>query len=135
VCTTSIPKLDLKITSTSDTTLNLTIARQNPPPNRDFRIHAPKFPKPQTEGYFVILGDEEQDEIFALKRVGWPAGGRSTSANVKLDLPPGLEVEKASVWCISDGYMGVETVANVRLGGMEVEEAWAEKERVGDGGW
>ena len=30
---------------------------------------APKFPKPKDEGWFMILGDVENRELLALKRV------------------------------------------------------------------
>ncbi|PVI04840.1 Sec63-domain-containing protein [Periconia macrospinosa] len=35
------------------------------------RIYAPRYPKPQTEGFFVIISYQGTDEIIALKRVGW----------------------------------------------------------------
>lgn len=140
----------------------VTITRKNGCPNpssRDrFRLHAPRFPKLQTEGMFVILGSRQRDEIYALKRVSWPAsaataatgrrydsGTESTeiSVDASLDLPPllakrlldrgydddddgdGTDTDddngdedlcaEAAVWCISDGYVGVEVSSPVRV--------------------
>ncbi|KAA8909084.1 Sec63 Brl domain-containing protein [Sphaerosporella brunnea] len=126
VCTSSIPHLALQVTSTN-ANIALTVSRKNSHPNSNFRIHAPKFPKPQTEGFFVILGDKDRDEIFALKRVSWPAEARGRpSVTVKMELPPGLQDERAMLWCVSDGYVGVEAECEVRLV-QSAEEAWAEK--------
>jgi antiviral helicase SLH1 len=133
VCSSALPRLSLNVTSPpTSASLSFTIARQNRPANSNFRIHAPKFPKPQTEGFFVILGDKKRDEIFALKRVGWPTGVTGpVNTNVKLDLPPELGANKATLWCVSDGYVGVEIEVEVELRGtvtaVKVEEAWAEK--------
>ena len=38
---------------------------------RDSHAHAPRFPKAKDEGWFLVLGDVEQYEVVALKRVGY----------------------------------------------------------------
>ena len=38
---------------------------------RDSHAHAPRFPKPKDEGWFLVIGDVEQYEVLALKRVGY----------------------------------------------------------------
>ena len=68
----------LKITvqpSSPPLTASLVISRTNihPSPN-DFHIYAPRYPKAQSEGFFVLAVDPERDEVAALKRVGWNAG-------------------------------------------------------------
>nr|KAJ3419799.1 activating signal cointegrator 1 complex subunit [Polyrhizophydium stewartii] len=45
------------------------------------QIYAPKFPKPQTEAWWVVLGDERLDELWGLKRVS--AGARGNEDNNK----------------------------------------------------
>ena len=76
-----LPYLTHSISSTTALSLSLTLMRQNPSvSNPKFQTWAPKFPKPQTEGWFAIVADEERDEILALKRVGWDSNsGNSTS--------------------------------------------------------
>ena len=101
---------------------------------------------------FIIVGSREKDDVYALKRVSWPSnsgglggrggrgggrgrggamdrGGRTVSTSVSLDLPPGLDNTDVTVWCISDGYVGVETTLGVRLqNSMEVPGSWIEKD-------
>src|SRR5436305_6956409 len=60
----SIPSLDIHLSSEiTGTTITVSIARKNAALNNDYRMYAPEFPKPQTEGYFVVLGNEETDEV------------------------------------------------------------------------
>jgi antiviral helicase SLH1 len=44
----------------------------------NYRIYAPKFPKPQTEGWFILvtsITDPTKPELLALKRAAWTSGG------------------------------------------------------------
>lgn len=117
--------------------MEASISRKNPSINRDFRIQAPKFPKPQTEGYFIVLGDVIKDEIYALKRVGFSAknnsgGGdnRRPTARFTLNLPPpGLEGVDATLIVMSDGYIGLESKSEVRLQTTQVVPGtWVDKD-------
>ncbi len=91
----------------------------------------------------MLLGDEEKDEIYALKRVGW--SNQNGRAKVSLELPEGLLAEReVKMWVVSDGYVGLEWRLDVRVGGevQQVEGQWVEKDgsaqtdgRTGDGGW
>ncbi|KAF2177516.1 Sec63-domain-containing protein, partial [Zopfia rhizophila CBS 207.26] len=91
------------------------------------RIYAPRYPKPQTEGYFVILSYPGSDEIVALKRVGWnDAGGwagtggagennkrgwggsSKLQAIAKIALPTDLQMRKLDVSVLSDSYIGMK---------------------------
>jgi len=94
------------------------MARKNPAPNTAFHIHAPKFPKPQTEGWFVVLGNESTDEVYALKRVGWPSGtsAKKPSIKITLQVPESLKTSdydtgggagRMTLWIVSDGYLGL----------------------------
>ena len=82
-----LPHLGMSVPDSSTSALQIVVSltRQNdgrfmgngPPSSSSslssvFRVWAPRFPKPQTEGFFVIVADEKRDEVIALKRVGWP---------------------------------------------------------------
>lgn len=80
-------------------------------------MYAPRFPKSQTEGWFVLLCKEDRDEVLAIKRVNWEAnasGKVSTKTTIKL---PGEEIgdllrsggqgRKVDIWIASDGYVGM----------------------------
>ncbi|PYH72833.1 RNA helicase SLH1 [Aspergillus vadensis CBS 113365] len=75
----NLPNLSLSIPTITPNGLTVTLTRKNAPRDRDYRIYAPRFPKPQTEGYFMLVysGGESSDgkngELLALKRVSWPS--------------------------------------------------------------
>lgn len=71
-----LPQLSLSISKVSSTGITVSLNRRKRHPDSEFRIYAPKFPKPQTEGYFLIIStatpDGKDGELLALKRVSWP---------------------------------------------------------------
>ncbi|KAL8868740.1 MAG: hypothetical protein Q9174_004784, partial [Haloplaca sp. 1 TL-2023] len=69
-----LPDLALNVTDISALGLTVHLTRQNPVVQNDYRIFAPRFSKPQTEGLFVLVADVDggRDEVVSLKRVGWP---------------------------------------------------------------
>lgn len=87
------------------------------------KMFAPRFPKSQTEGWFVLLCREDIDEILAIKRVGWGGGGssgtksdieglrQSAKALIKLPADDGIvgdaELSRVDIWVVSDGYVGM----------------------------
>ena len=112
----AIPDLEVQVLSASPEKVEISLTRKNDPTlSPDFRAYAPKFPKPQTEGWFVILGDVKHDAIYALKRVSWPLRneknkrnrprGLRVTANASLMLPPGFTPGVSlTVIVISDCY-------------------------------
>jgi antiviral helicase SLH1 len=92
--------------------------------NSEVRIYAPRYPKPQTEGFFVILSYPGTDEVVALKRVGWQAeakanGGRSQlQAKTTISLPMELGLRKLDVSVLSDAYIGMKW----KIEGVEIPE-------------
>ena len=115
---------DLKVTVTNMSTLGLTVsvARLNSATQPDHRIWAPKFPKPQSEGFFVVVADLARDEVLALRRIGWQqsaagagrsqggggrrAGGHHTSRTV-FRLAPTGGGRRVEVLVVSDAYVGM----------------------------
>lgn len=115
---------DLKVTVTNMSTLGLTVsvARLNSATQPDHRIWAPKFPKPQSEGFFVVVADVARDEVLALRRIGWQqsaagagrsqggggrrAGGHHTSRTV-FRLAPTGGGRRVEVLVVSDAYVGM----------------------------
>jgi antiviral helicase SLH1 len=105
------------------------------------RIFAPRYPKPQSEGFFVVISYSSTDEIVALKRVGWndPSrggggrGGRAghggnarLHASARISLPPEAQGKTLDVSVLSDSYLGMKW----KIESIEVPEA----PRVEDGG-
>ncbi|KAL4737031.1 Sec63 Brl domain-containing protein [Aspergillus similis] len=80
-----LPRLALSITLSSERGINVSLTRKNHPNNPDFRIYAPRFPKPQTEGFFLLVcaskSDGQDGDLIALKRVSWPTGNNNDHNN------------------------------------------------------
>lgn len=139
-----LPILKLEVGVVNAVMLILNLTRQNPTrlTKGGIRIYAPRYPKPQTEGYFVVVSYASTDEIIALKRVGWhdpqkndsKAGrrGRNGSANhtsagsierlqtsAKVSFPPEVQGKKVDVTVHSDSYLGMVW----KIEGVEVPEA------------
>ena len=119
-----LPNLRIDVRDITALSLTVVLNRQNPLTDREGKMYAPRFPKSQTEGYFVVLCKEASDEIVAIKRVGWNAGqkngnsggasisrGGRQSARAQIKLPGGdediSEGRKMDVWVASDGYLGM----------------------------
>lgn len=134
-----LPILNVKTGEVNAISLTVKFSRQNTGrmASGGLRIYAPRYPKPQNEGFFVILSTPNTDEILALKRVGWVEhdqkggrGGTGRSANLqistKITLPPPALGRKINVSVLSDGYLGMKW----KIEGVEVPDA----PRVEDGG-
>ncbi|KAL6705791.1 putative steryl acetyl hydrolase mug81 [Coniothyrium glycines] len=129
-----LPVLKLDLSTVNALGLTLTISRSNPAKlnQGNIRIFAPRYPKPQTEGYFVLVSYSATDEIVALKRVSWTdpsrngartRGGRADAsrltASAKVTLPPEAQGRKLDVSVLSDAYLGMKW----KIGSVDVPEA------------
>ena len=106
----ALPHVSISVSQVNALGLNLILTRNNLPSSSDFRIYAPKFPKPQTEGFFVVVSSG--DEILSLRRIGWTKlqGGwkGKVIATAHMKLPNSGEERLVNVWVFSDSYMGME---------------------------
>jgi antiviral helicase SLH1 len=138
----SIPNLSVSVSDVTSTGMTVTLTRQNPHMNPEYKIFAPRFPKPQTEGYFLIVTAATPNggdgEMLALKRVSWPSvvnhgrGGKqghrhqkngNTIAKSSVKFPEEVIATEQTtttriinVRVVSDAYPGMEwTVSGVTL--------------------
>ncbi|KAF2761199.1 Sec63-domain-containing protein [Pseudovirgaria hyperparasitica] len=138
-----LPTLHISVPpdSISSTTLTLSLTRTNRPTDTQLRIFAPRYPKPQSEGFFVLISLAGTDEIVALKRVGWNVadprkagkGGQSARPGMKtmakLRLPESEVARKMDVSVVSDGYVGmswklqIDVPAMIKTMGVEAPAA------------
>ncbi|KAL7747290.1 putative steryl acetyl hydrolase mug81 [Sorochytrium milnesiophthora] len=120
-------------------TLRVHLTRQAPlghghRTNRDLRVHAPRFPKAQYEGWFVVVGDPRTKTVCGMKRVSMRTEDKSsrhgvarvrdsitTDVSIRTD---GLRAAAAatatgkypvSVFVMSDAYIGLDQVLEVDL--------------------
>ena len=121
-----LPNLDVNVADVNALSLTVTLSRLNRSAHPDYRIYAPKFPKPQSEGYFLVISDTAKDDILALKRIAWPQQGNGTrgekaSSKTTVRLLPEGGARGADVLVVSDAYVGmVWRVEGVEVPGVPV---------------
>jgi antiviral helicase SLH1 len=109
-----LPRLQLTVSDVTALGFNVGISRLNTTPDRQYRIYAPRYPKPQSEGFFVIVSDAAKGDIVALKRVSWPsadrnrgAGNGKPSTRTIIKLPQSDVGRNVKVEVMSDSYIGM----------------------------
>ena len=130
-----LPRLQINIVDTSALGLTVGIIRLNSATQPGHRIYAPKYPKSQSEAFFLIVADAVRDEVLALKRVNWPPvdkvrgkGYEPTSRSV-IKLSPEVVERKTRLLVISDAYVGMEwRVEGIEVPGVPVIEQGGAKE-------
>lgn len=108
-----LPHVQVRVDDVTSQSVTVSLKRLNPLVEKDGRIYAPRFPKPQNEGWFVVVGDLARDEVYAIKRLGWAQGagkvaavGSRPSAKASIKVPD--DARKLDVLVLSDGYVGVQ---------------------------
>ena len=72
-----------------------------------------RFPKPKDEGWFLTLGNQENGELLALKRVSYKSNRSSHPLIFKAPSQLGRVIY--TVYFISDGYIGLDQQFNIQL--------------------
>jgi antiviral helicase SLH1 len=115
----ALPQITLHTSDLQFDHFSVEISRRNTLANTNGYIYAPKFPKPQTEGYFVLVfKDGRVGELVALKRASWSVqdtqaskhGGRKgpkSDCRVRIKVPAMEFENKVSVLVMSDAYPGM----------------------------
>lgn len=107
----TLPNLSVNVIDVNALGLTVGVARLNPATQPDYRIYAPKFPKPQSEGFFLVVADPAKDEVLALKRINWPPVGKVRSGGSKptsksiLKLKPESVERRVDILVASDAYV------------------------------
>ena len=79
----------------------------------DGRIHSPRFPKPQYESWWLILGNKDHNDLLGLKRVSMRNGPNETLGNrintsITFDTPSHIGKHNYTLYLVSDGYLGLD---------------------------
>lgn len=81
--------------------------------------HSPRFPKAQTEGWWMMLTEESDNEIHLLKRVTPPSTGQNFKGNFTTSMvfttPDDPGEYTYEIMCISDIYVGFDAQVNVKF--------------------
>ncbi|XP_077870570.1 activating signal cointegrator 1 complex subunit 3-like [Saccoglossus kowalevskii] len=86
---------------------------------KDVRVHAPRFPKAKSEGWWVVLGDIENKELLALKRIGHVYG--NTSVPLSFFTPENTGRVIYTIYLMSDSYLGLDQQYDVYLDVIEAD--------------
>ncbi|KAK7480738.1 hypothetical protein BaRGS_00027999, partial [Batillaria attramentaria] len=93
--------------------LNLTMSRLNRTKKSDSKAYSPRFPKPKDEGWIVVVGDVEAQEVVALKRVGYVRGRNSTQMALLTPESTGRVIY--TLYLMSDCYLGLDQQYDICL--------------------
>jgi len=74
-------------------------------PQGSIGAYAPRFPKHVEEGWWLVLGEEEADELLALKRIRF-TNRTSTKLTFQASEEPGEMVLSLCLMC--DSYIGLD---------------------------
>ena len=85
--------------SRSSTSLTLSLTRNGSTFGPENRAYAPRFPKSQTEGWFILLSKPGEDTLILLKRVTV-----TKSRDVTLAIPDDFAREQILIQIVSDVY-------------------------------
>ncbi len=101
----------LEVAMDTEYTLSVGVKRANS--SRDNKAFAPRFPKPKDEGWFLVLGCVEDNELLALKRSA--VHGRSAHHQLTFFTPekPGRVVY--TLYVMSDAYRGLDQQYDICL--------------------
>ncbi|EER28537.1 activating signal cointegrator 1 complex subunit, putative [Coccidioides posadasii C735 delta SOWgp] len=131
-----LPNIKVSIIEVADTGLIVELVRQHPLSHTRSRqdaegipIYAPKFPKPQMEGWFIVVtrSEPDEEELLALKRVTWSNKDKDRTSRARANVTARTRIKlssgegrrdvhdlkgKMKVKVVSDGYPGMEWVVS-----------------------
>ena len=138
----TLPDLRVNVMDVNALSLTVGVTRLNPATQPDYRIYAPKFPKPQSEGFFLVVADPAKDEVLALKRINWPPveksrrGGQTPTSRSILKFKPESVERKLDVLVASDAYVSmVWKTESIEMPAAPVVEDDNGKKSSGDQDW
>ena len=80
---------------------------------KDTRAHVPRYGKPKDEGWFLVLGEVDNREVIALKRVGYLRGRNKVPVAFYTPESPGRVMY--TLYLMSDCYLGMDQQFDICL--------------------
>nr|CAB3223427.1 activating signal cointegrator 1 complex subunit 3 [Phallusia mammillata] len=102
--------------------LSVNLRRLNAKNNRgNDKSLSPRFPKPKLEGWFLVLADRERRELRALKRISTLKS--HSCEKISFWTPKSVGRTVLTLWLVSDSYLGLDQLYDVRLDVIEADIA------------
>ncbi|XP_036144237.1 activating signal cointegrator 1 complex subunit 3 isoform X2 [Monomorium pharaonis] len=102
----------IAVQKNEDYTLTIGLKRTNN--SRTLKVHCPMFLKGKNESWFLILGDIQNRELWALKRVS-SINNQQSYHQMQFTAPNSLGPTKLTFYLISDCYMGLDQQYSIYL--------------------
>lgn len=107
-----LPTATMKVSFLSPQ-LTVQLEHNNPPLNRDFKMHCPHFPKAQRESWFIIVSNQS-GELLMLSRASPKLTGKKGVIACNLEVDDTVAGQEVNVMCINDA-MDIQYVQTVLL--------------------
>ena len=109
--------------------MNVTLERDAEEASRVPTVHAPRFPKPKEEGWWLVVGDPKTNALLCIKRITL-----LLKAKVKLEfVAPDAGEYNYTLYLMSDSYLGCDQELELPLSVGEAEEEESDEEDDEDG--
>lgn len=96
----------IQVHADQEYTLAVSLHRVNRSRDNRLKVHAPKFPKPKDEGWFLVLGEANSGELLGLKRSPPVRGRAKHTISFRTPKAPGRAV--LTLYVMSDSYLGLD---------------------------
>ncbi|XP_071491238.1 activating signal cointegrator 1 complex subunit 3-like [Diadema antillarum] len=87
--------------------------------SRESKAHTPRFPKAKDEGWWLVLGDVDNKDLLALKRIGFIRG--KTVVQLSFYTPERVGRVIYSLYIMSDSYVGLDQQYSICLDVIEAD--------------
>lgn len=98
-----------------DTEYTLTVNMKRVNHNKEGRAFSPRFTKSKDEGWFLVLGSVEDNELLGLKRASVYKGRASTQHQVTFFTPEKAGRVVYTLYIMSDAYLGLDQQYDICL--------------------
>lgn len=96
----------VKVCPDEEYTLVVRLSRSRQNSRKDSRAYTTRFPKPKDEGWILVLGDVENREVLALRRIGYVKNHLSVQLSFFTPSRPRRIVN--TLYIMSDSYIGFD---------------------------
>ena len=88
-------------------------------------VHAPRYPKPKTEGWWVVVGDPADNSLKAIKRITL---ARKARLKLEFDAPEEEGEYNYMLYLMCDSYIGCDQEFELELKVAKGEEGSSSEE-------